>query len=50
MTNLNFWRPTNMQAPLTHMPLAVCCPTTVEMKDIVPSALNGFTKSGLATS
>ena len=47
---INFWRPIRpMQKPLESMPLAVCDPRTVSPDDLVPSALLGFTPSGVPT-
>lgn len=45
-----FWRPINMQQPCMHMPLALCDPNTISMDDVVPTALLGFTMSGMPTS
>lgn len=47
---IDFWRTTNMTAPLKHMPLAVCDPNTVDMADLVPSGLVGFAPSGRPTN
>jgi hypothetical protein len=47
---VDFWRPTNMPGPLMHMPLAVCDPSSVEMADLVPTALTGIAPSGLPTN
>ena len=45
---LDFWR-TTMAAPLKHMPLALCDPTSVEAGDIVPTALEGIAPGGAIT-
>jgi hypothetical protein len=47
---VDFWRPTNMPGPLLHMPLALCDPSSVEMADLVPTALTGIAPSGLPTN
>ena len=39
-----------MKGPCYHNTLTVCDPNTVEMTDLVPSGMVGFTKSGLQTS
>jgi hypothetical protein len=43
---IDFWRPTNMAHPLEHMPLALCDPTSVQAKDIVPTGQTGIAPSG----
>jgi hypothetical protein len=47
---VDFWRPTNMPGALLHMPLALCDPSSVEMADLVPTALTGIAPSGLPTN
>ena len=47
---LNFWRTVYMEAPLEHMPLAVCHPASVAREDLVPAALVGFAPSGKNTN
>jgi hypothetical protein len=44
--SIDFWRPTNMQAPLRHMPLAICEPNTLERSDIFPSTMVGVAPEG----
>ncbi|HJP69668.1 MAG TPA: CmcJ/NvfI family oxidoreductase, partial [Sphingomicrobium sp.] len=39
---IDFWRTTNMNGPLQHMPLALCDPTSVEPADLVPVAMTGI--------
>jgi len=46
---LDFWRTTGMPEPLKHMPLALCDPTSVEARDIVPTALEGIAPGGART-
>ena len=46
---VDFWRPTNMAGPLLHMPLALCDPTSIEIADLVPTAMTGIAPSGLPT-
>lgn len=40
--SIDFWRTTNMSAPLRHMPLAVCAPNSLERDDIVPMEFIGI--------
>ena len=40
--NLDFWRITNMEAPLRHMPLAVCDPGSLDRSDIVEMTMTGI--------
>jgi len=47
---IDFWRPTNMAGPLDHMPLALCDPTSVELEDLVPTAMTGIAPTGLPTN
>ena len=49
-TIIDFWRPTNMPGPLLHMPLALCDPSSVDLADLVPTALTGIAPSGLPTN
>lgn len=46
---INFWRTTNMPAPLEHMPLAVCDPGSVDAGDIVQFAMKGIAPEGRTT-
>jgi hypothetical protein len=46
---IDFWRPTNMVGPLLHMPLALCDPSTVEVADLLPTAMTGIAPTGLPT-
>jgi hypothetical protein len=39
---IDFWRTTNMNGPLEHMPLALCDPTSIEPDDLVPVAMMGI--------
>jgi len=43
---IDFWRPTNMRAPLAHMPLALCEPSSLERADIFPSTMIGVAPEG----
>jgi len=47
--NLDFWRTTNMNGPLEHMPLALCDPGSIDPADILPTALEGIAPSGMET-
>ncbi len=47
---INFWRTTNMDQPLQHLPLTVCDPNSVDMQDVVPTGLMGFTPTGKPTN
>jgi hypothetical protein len=47
---IDFWRPTNMAGPLQHMPLALCDPQSVDIADLVPTAMTGIAPSGLPTN
>ena len=38
-----------MRGPLLHMPLALCDPSTVDLDDLVPTAITGIAPSGLPT-
>ena len=46
---INFWRTTNMPAPLEHLPLAVCDPGSVDAGDIVQFAMKGVAPEGRTT-
>src|SRR3954453_8406262 len=43
---IDFWRPTNMAAPLAHMPLALCDPNSLQSADIFPSRMVGIAPEG----
>jgi hypothetical protein len=47
--NLDFWRITNMHAPLRHMPLAVCDPASLDRSDIVEMTMKGIAPEGGST-
>jgi hypothetical protein len=47
---IDLWRPTNMSGPLLHMPLALCDPQSVDMADVIPTAMRGIAPSGLPTN
>ena len=47
---IDFWRPTNMTGPLLHMPLALCDAGSVDMADLVPTAMTGIAPTGLPTN
>ena len=47
--SIDFWRTTNMQDPLRHMPLAVCAPNSLGMPDIVPMDFLGIAPDGNMT-
>jgi hypothetical protein len=49
-TMIDFWRTTNMNEPLKHMPLAVCDPASVSIEDVVPIGLLDFTPTGKPTN
>jgi hypothetical protein len=40
--SIDFWRTTNMKAPLRHMPLALCLPASLARSDIVPTEFIGI--------
>ena len=46
MVWIDFWRTTNMDGPLEHMPLALCDPTSVKADDLVPVAMTGIAPEG----
>lgn len=39
---IDFWRTTNMQGPLQHMPLALCAPRSLRRSDILPMQFLGI--------
>jgi len=43
---IDFWRTTGMDAPLRHMPLALCDPDSVDPADIVPTDIYGIAPAG----
>jgi hypothetical protein len=43
---INFWRTTNMEGPLLHMPLAVCDPASVAADDVIQFAMKGIAPEG----
>lgn len=47
---IDFWRPTNMDGPLEHMPLALCDPASVDLADVVPTGLVNFAPNGRPTN
>ena len=47
---IDFWRPTNMRGALMHMPLALCDPSSVDVADLIPTAMTGIAPSGLPTN
>lgn len=50
---INFWRTMQMNdhpAPLTHLPLALLDGATMELEDLVPTGLVGFSPTGMASS
>lgn len=47
---VDFWRPTNMSERLEHMPLALCDASTVDVGDLIPTAMTGIAPSGLPTN
>jgi hypothetical protein len=44
--SINFWRTTNMAAPLRHMPLAVCDPASVAADQVIQFAMKGIAPEG----
>jgi hypothetical protein len=44
--SIDFWRTTNMRAPLQHMPLAVCAPNSLQFSDILPMEFIGIAPEG----
>jgi hypothetical protein len=47
--SINFWRTTNMDGPLLHMPLAVCDPASVAADEIIQFAMTGIAPEGRVT-
>jgi hypothetical protein len=47
--SINFWRTTNMEGPLAHMPLAVCDPGSVAPDDVIQFAMKGIAPEGRVT-
>lgn len=47
--SINFWRTTNMDGPLLHMPLAVCDPRSVAAEEIIQFAMKGAAPEGHVT-
>lgn len=47
---INFWRTTNMEGPLRHMPLGVCDPSTVQAEDVLPTRFNDIAPGGKPTN
>lgn len=47
---IDFWRTTNMDGPLEHMPLALCEPASVDLADVVPTGLLNFSPTGRLTN
>ena len=43
---IDFWRTTNMQRPLQHMPLALCAPNSLRRDDILPMEFVGIAPDG----
>lgn len=46
---VDFWRLTNMTAPLEHMPLALCDTGSLAADDLVPTAYTGIASEGRET-
>ncbi len=44
--SIDFWRVTNMQRPLQHMPLALCAPKSLQRSDILPMEFVGIAPDG----
>jgi hypothetical protein len=44
--SIDFWRTTNMSGPLSHMPLALCAPGSVQPSDFVPMEFIGIAPDG----
>jgi hypothetical protein len=47
--SIDFWRTTNMAAPLRHMPLALCAPDSLDRSDILPMDFIGIAPDGRET-
>jgi hypothetical protein len=41
MVSIGFWRTVNMRAPLRHLPLAFCDPSSIDRADIFPTTMVG---------
>lgn len=48
--NLDFWRITNMTAPLRHMPLALCDPSSLDRPDILDMPMKGIAPEDRTTN
>lgn len=44
--SIDFWRTTNMEGALRHMPLALCAPSSLERPDILPMNFIGIAPEG----
>jgi len=44
--SIDFWRTTNMEGPLHHMPLALCAPNSLQRCDVVPMEFIGIAPEG----
>jgi hypothetical protein len=44
--SIDFWRTTNMEGPLRHMPLSLCAPNSLERPDILPMDFIGIAPDG----
>ena len=49
LVSIDFWRTTNMDAPLRHMPLALCDPNSVEGADMIPTTTQTVAPAGRTT-
>lgn len=47
--SIDFWRITNMQGPLRHMPLALCAPNSLDRADILEMQFKGIAPEGRTT-
>ncbi len=47
--SIGFWRTTNMQHPLQHMPLAMCDPNSLDTGDLVPTTSTIIAPGGRTT-
>lgn len=47
--SVDFWRTTNMEGPLHHMPLALCAPNSLQRSDILPMEFIGIAPEGHRT-
>ena len=50
IVSIGFWRTTDMNEPLRHMPLALCDPNSIDRADIVPTSIVGVAPEGRATN